>query len=84
MEIERKIPLEILRRLSMEEYDLDSEWIKAVHTIGTLYENYLRDRKLSEEDEPKRKGSLKRKSNKEDRNFNKKKRKVYTKGEKES
>ena len=49
-EIEKKLPLPILEWLSVEEYDLDSEWIKAVETVGKRYENSLRDRKFDREE----------------------------------
>src|SRR5205807_458523 len=75
VKIEKKMLLEILKRLSMEKYDLDSEWIKALELVGTLYENYQRDRALDEGRNPSRKESLKRKSADEDRKFDKKKRK---------
>ena len=84
MEIEKKMPQEILKQLSMEKYDLDSEWIKALESVGTLYENYQRDRALDERREPSWKDSLKRKSADDDRKFDKKKRKGYTKAEKEA
>ena len=84
VKIEKKMPLEILKRLSMEKYDLDSEWIKSLESVGTLYENYQRDRALDERREPSQKDSLKRKSADDDRKFDKKKRKVYTKAEKEA
>src|SRR5437879_7853515 len=84
VKIEKKMPLEILKRLSMEKYDLDSECLKALESVGTLYENYQRDRALDKRREPSRKDSLKRKSADDDRKFDKKKRKVYTKAEKEA
>src|SRR5205807_498273 len=68
----------------MEKYDLDSEWIKALESVGTLYENYQRDRALDERREPSRKDSLKRKSADDNRKFDTKKWKVYTKAEKEA
>ena len=83
MEIEGKMPLEILKRLSMEEYDLDSEWITALETVGTHYEDFLLDRKLTDRELPREK-PMKRKSSDEERRPEKKKRKTYTKAEKEA
>ena len=82
-EIEKKMPFPILEHILAEDYDLDSDWIKALETVGKRYENFLRDQKLNSK-KPSRKDFLKRKSSEGDRQFDKKKQKVYTKAEKEA
>ena len=43
----------------MEEYDRDSDWIKVLENVGTLYKQYKLDRKYDERGEPSRKNSQK-------------------------